>query len=369
MFTKSLIVLAAVAVAAVCVEEGFYGNPEPVFYEPDGEDPAVAGVSGKYKVAEKNWPKYGVPYRPSKEHFASYYERAAGTWLNYIRIAPVYFRDTYLKKRMTSGDSSWKNVFNTGTKTYPSVAPGFWHLNLNRVARAHCWDQAKHCYKKPTYHSDCNGTDVFSSNGRFAKYLGQSYGAEIYSHYSEGSLADRAFTTMISYVCDGYHTLNAEGSLSKCVKDKSGDGHREIIMKWCAQWGCGYEGADKGLDYGTAVHTCDCISSATTKYKGRRIAAAAHVAVPTARTTKYMYVVTVSGTGTTAPVLYVNNAKKTLTKKYKGKAGYVYESAYFTISASAPCSYYYFKLGSERYPATGTFGTYAIGKCKVDYKA
>jgi len=316
----------------------------------------VRHTTGQFKVAESNWPKYGVPYQPNGDHFASYYERATGLWINYIRIAPIYFRDTWMST--INSDGTLSNVFDQGSSKYPSVAPGFWHLNLNRCARAHTYDQRYNCYDAYTAHNDCNGTGLFASGGRMAAYVGSASGSEIYSHKPAGIGLNRAFATMASYVCDGYHSISAKGTLTQCVKDGSGnDGHRSIIMTYCNQWGCGYEGIQTPDALATACHCCNCIKSSSTVYTNRRIAVAAHVAVPSDYSTKYMYVVTVSGTDTTVPKLYVDGAAVTLTSKYKGTAGIVYESAYFDITTTAECSYYYVTLGSERYPEEGFLGT------------
>ena len=261
-----------------------------------------------------------------------------------------------------------------------SVQPGWYNFNLNRAARAHCTDVVNNqtYFKNGGGHDDSNGTNTFVRIHKFSS-VGDS---EIYINIAPGRGMYRGFSSVASWLCDGYHGYSSLlPATSKCPHDtgyyddgsKGQNGHRYAVMQSCLQFGCGVDTVPTHPSY---TATCDCAGSATTRYAGLHIAAASHVGDP-ANTSKFMYVATILKTGITINSVKVieetPGTKETITMnlKYQGEKGAVYMSPSYLHFER--CHTYYFELtynGStiERYPTTGYFYTYGMN-CDIDWRA
>eukprot|EP00727_Mastigamoeba_balamuthi_P009677 m51a1_g5331 hypothetical protein (373) ;mRNA; f:390172-391687 len=361
---------------------------------------ATAAVAlAPYEVPFSGFPAYGVPSGPAGAAFASYHERATLAWYNVVRtaqkkysndfIAPLikctslpplstaHLRNGLLGRRNghptrlapgTAGDTSAAQVFDGATM--PAARPIAWNLNLNRAARAHSADLVASCFKNGA-HNDCNGTSMGARIQRFYTPMGM-YG-EIYAPlgFSGFDAMHWPAWSVAAWVCDGWSGMSWSSSsgyvytLNGCVTDGSA-GHRQNIMKIGGEVGCGVVISGQSL-----ASTCD-MSSTASPYPAAQmqVASGAHV-TDYANRGMFYFVASWASTAapTSDPVVVVDGARVPLTL-YAGSGGSAtYMSAKTAYGSSDACKSYYFLFGSARYPATGSFKTYGIGSCTVDYAA
>eukprot|EP00727_Mastigamoeba_balamuthi_P009634 m51a1_g5293 hypothetical protein (342) ;mRNA; r:211891-213396 len=329
---------------------------------------AAAVALAPYEVPFSGFPAYGVPSGPAGAAFASYHERATLAWYNVVRTAQKKYSTDFIAPLIKSGDTSANKVFDGATM--PAARPIAWNLNLNRAARAHSADLVASCFKNGA-HNDCNGTSMGARIQRFYTPRG-TYG-EIYAPlgFSGFDAMHWPAWSVAAWVCDGWSGMSWSSSsgyvytLNGCVTDGSA-GHRQNIMKIGGEVGCGVVISGQSL-----ASTCD-MSSTASPYPAAQmqVASGAHV-TDYANRGKFYFVASWASTAapTSAPVVVVDGARVPLTL-YAGSGGSAtYMSAKTAYGSSDACKSYYFLFGSARYPATGSFKTYGIGSCTVDYAA
>jgi len=316
---------------------------------------------------------YTGPYGVPSGTFPDWYERVMMTWINYVRMAPLFYKTKYLAPYIMSGDTSLSNVFDQylGNKTV--ALP--WNLNLNRAARAHC-DDTSNCYQDAG-HSDCNGTDPFTRIEKF--YPNWDSLGEIYFDYSVGWNLDGSYDRQIwpffsvaGWVCDG--SLYTSGQYIDCATDANA-GHRQIIMTSKGEFGCGQWWAENsGED--VPISTCDFGDSFDgVEYPDTIIASGAHVFVPGSSPPQYFYLATVSTDSQLAgPVqVVINSATVNLTLE-SGTANHGnWVSPLMSVNGVTSCDSYYFQvqlvagtsMTTVLYPAEGVFLTEGVGGCAL----
>jgi len=322
----------------------------------------IVGV-GPYYIPPKDW-TIGYGYPSGKDDFPSYFERDMILWMNIARIGQKWWRDQFLKP--INPDGTYKNVFES--KSYPSTYPGYWNLNLNRVARGHSYDQAVNCYSSGGGHSSCNGT---SFAGRLYSYLasGEGWLSEIYDHVSPGCNITRGFYSIAAWMCDGFHSPSCNAIVSSCPKDENA-GHRRNIMTYSQQMGCGvvFPQNKAPSDSLSHISTCDGLKNTKPYFYNRSIAIGSHTLDPYKKSTHFRFYMVYNGSTFRPPALLFNGKSYKMSTAHKGKYGTVYVSQSFKISKYKECKPYYFQAGSERYPYVKkkVFFTYGIGNCTQD---
>jgi len=209
---------------------------------------------------------------------------------NGVRIEPLWFRGAWVAPYMNPSDDTFTSVFNFTDRQArvasfgnPSAVPNAYtsfqrqpqrfNLNLNRVARAHCFDRFTCAPNIPVglgVHYDCNGTTTPSQNnpsgiGRFVQYYSNP-AAEILI-YAGGLVLESAQVrrfpsfAIAAWLCDGY--FNGRLQIGACCLDQGqmrkasdsrqylcasgNDGHRGAMMTYTGDIGCGYANTGNGI--------------------------------------------------------------------------------------------------------------------------
>jgi hypothetical protein len=327
--------------------------PPPPPQQQQQQERDIHKRAGEFVVPYTGYPAYGVP--SGAGGFMSYYERAILVWINVVRASHTSFTSDWMTSYMK--DNTLSSVF--GTSQYSPQPALYWDLNLNRAARAHSFDSVTNCPGTLT-HNDCNSTSIST---RIAKFYPGSAG-EIFWAWTlgwgwSGGITLWPYFAVAGWICDGY--CHSDGGFSGCPADGSA-GHRNIIMTAGSDIGCGFYNVGT-----TSSTTCD--SGNTKFYKNRRIASAAHVLVPGGTT--YRFLVNYVSNATTAPSptqVVLDGVVINMVLKYgTANKGTYWTNPASTFTQAQGCQTYYFKFGTEKYPAAGQFKTYGLGACTTDW--
>eukprot|EP01133_Synstelium_polycarpum_P009149 gene9149-10734_t len=152
-------------------------------------------VSPSYQYGEPD--AYGNPL---------WVERESHVLINAVRMDPK----GYLNKFYSEAQAT--NFLNPAT--YPAVAPLYYSIGNNRLARAHSDDMSSHnCFN----HNDCNGTLIET---RFDAFLSNDCQGNTAENLAAGPATGLATNNFL--LCDA--------DALPCTADTVNDGHRENIM-------------------------------------------------------------------------------------------------------------------------------------------
>ena len=265
-------------------------------------------------------------------------ERAVLVLTNACRLAPVVYRDRFIK-----------NETILLPKNYPPVPPLYWNRNLNAAARFHCVEMGFVCGMS----HDCNGI-TFEERVR-GFYSSSSYiGENIAQGYQNPQ------DVVNGWLIDGR-------SAAEAAPDGNGDGHRKNIMSSrFGEIGCGYFQTGTGRD--ATNYWCQDFGGGKSEFSYHPVPAASHLFFSKDSITFFAN-------------LYDTIQQITRITLYLEKTYYQLECVLGTnyagtYSVSLPvassCRSYRFKLmktdGSTiYYPEKGMFLTTGEGQCTDDY--
>ncbi len=263
-------------------------------------------------------------------------ERRILVLTNTCRMAPVEYRDTYI------GDYDILLPQN-----YPATKPLYWHLDLNRVARAHSRDMANN---HGLDHSSSDGT---SWDDRIKSYYFKS--GRIAENIASGS--GDAFGSMRQWIMDGSPDP---------APDNNGDGHRKSIMSSSyKEIGVGYAYGEKQWYH---FWTQD-FSGGSSEY-GTPITSGAHF-LRDDNTTQFMATYA-DQTGYAPQKTEVIIDKEIFNLNLLMGAE---EQGTYTVSCPTAddCRYYFFRFTNSdgnvwRYPQAGRLVTLGEGSCEEQYE-
>jgi len=323
---------------------------------------------GQYVIPTSGFPPYGADSGSVSIMHPSWVERQMIVWYNYVRTAPITFRDCFMSQAMYSKtDKSYATILNPST--YPAVSGIPWNLNLNRVARAHSTDRSG-CSSSAggSPHNDCNST-TFGTR-IMSYYTPKGFYGEIYFDLSFATYNPlmSSFITVGGWICDG--SVYSTGALTNCAVDGSGaDGHRSNIMTIGGETGCGVAYRSQNAP----IATCDMSIQSSAAYPSVKIFSASHIALPTPNSPNVPFSLAfianfAASSAPTSSVVLVNGVSYNLklNSGVANKGNYV--SQQFVLPAAAtPCYPYYFQFVTngvtERYPVNGCFVTSGLGAC------
>ena len=275
-------------------------------------------------------PSTGYPTMPNWE------ERGVITLTNACRMDPVGFKNMYV--------GSYNILL---PQNYPAVPPVYWHLDLNRSARAHAEDMANNCGMQ---HNSCNGDSFYI---RIYSYYSNSY--TIGENIATGS-AD-AMDVMVLWIKDG----------STPAGDKSGsDGHRKNIMS------ASYREMGAGYAYGPVqwyTFWVQDFGGGASSYKSHPIVCGTHLFLETNKTTFMANYYDSLGRAPQTASVIINGTEQSLSLLLgtAGKGTYSFAGA-----KGSTCRNYYFSFRDNagtlwRYPQNGALVTSGEGSCTAEY--
>lgn len=292
---------------------------------------------------------YGDPDEAYPTH-PNWQERSIITLTNACRTAPADFRDAYVG---ASGILLPQN--------YPPVAPLYWNLDLNRVARLHAVDMA---VNMGLSHTSSDGTAFYD---RVRAFYDKSWNMGENIAYSRFD----PLSTMFQWVLDGSLDNPAPDNSEPSTQWPSGDGHRKNMMNQnYFEMGTGYAEGPMGWQDINPYWVQD-FGGGGSPYDDRRVPSGTHLFLKEDVTTFMANYYDAEGNGPVSAAVNVDGAEQSLSLNLGVPDMGTYAAE---LPEGSGCRYYYFVFEDGegavwRYPEEGYLVTYGEGGCIACYSA
>ncbi len=276
--------------------------------------------------------------------FPSIKERRMLVLVNACRCAPRQYRDACLVPYNPGAGDILTQQY------YPSVPQVYWHIDLNRAARAHSIDMADNIGLS---HNSSDGT---SAGDRIRTYYENAGGWG--ENVASGN--EDAASTMRQWLLD----ITDYGTQRPAADNSGSDGHRKNIMNASyGEMGAGYAYGSKQYRH---FWTLDC-ARAGTQYT-TPITGGCHFLRNDSILFMAGFMDTLSD-GPDSSLVYIQGQKYEMHCKFGSRANGVYVRR---LPAASMCREYFFSFadsqsGHTRYPAHGNLKTKGEGQCDSGY--
>jgi hypothetical protein len=317
------------------------------FISSQGNDIAanLSSFAGLFGTLQSECDRIGIG-TPINGH-PNWHERTLMVFTNLARMAPVAYRDSFMRDFVFPPDG----ILNDG---FPAVPPLYSVHQLNRSARFHALDMALSCQN--LQHDSCDGTPWFERIRTFypeAEYIGENVA------YTSNVDTPAPWYIVSLFLC--------EPTGGVCAGDEepfSVIGHRENIMSVVySEIGCGYgQGAD-------AYWVQDF--NGVELPPQPPVAAATHAMINAGNTTFFVNYYDAAGVPPQEIKVILEGDANSLNLGWGDAGAGTYQ---LTLPAADGCRAYYFHVTDAdghryRYPGSGSFQTYGEGGCSLDFMA